>query len=182
MKLRFSISGFTGIILLVVLVAPVLITFYWLQHRKSVIRHEIGCRMIEGISRDELLLLKFTREESAALLSWEHSGEFEYHGQMYDVVETGEKGDTLYFWCWWDHDETRLNREFAGLVSRAFREDPQKKEKQEQLNSYFKSLYCSNLFNWNSMAPSPEVRGSCICIQFFFSLSIPPPKPPPRLS
>jgi hypothetical protein len=182
MKLRFGISRFAGILLLIVLVVPVLITYYWLQHRKLVVRHEIECRMIEGIDKNELLLLKFTREEFLTELKWEHFREFEYDGQMYDVVKTGEKGDTLYFWCWLDHDETRLNRELAGLVTRAYRDDPQKKEKQEQLHSYFKSLYCSKLFNWNIIATSPEVRGSCICIQIFSSLSIPPPKPPPRLS
>jgi hypothetical protein len=171
-----------GILLLSVLISPVLITYYWLEYKKSLVKHEIQCRMMQGVHNDELILLKFTREESETKLRWEHPGEFEYNRQMYDVAKTRVRGDTLYFWCFWDHGETRLNREIAELVTKAFKNDPQQREKHQRLQSFFKSLYCSDLLNWRPIAPSPGLKGPCIGTIFLPSLSFPPPKPPPRLS
>ncbi len=177
-----SIHGLAGISLFLILMVPPLITFSWLEYRKSAIRNEVRSRITKGFGREELLLLKFSIEESRTKLRWKGPGEFEYKRRMYDVVETIEKGDTLYLWCWWDVEETSLNRRITELVARTFRDDPQKKEKQERLQSYFKSLFCSNLFNWNSVPPSLTITTPCICIDLYISLAIPPPKPPPRLS
>jgi hypothetical protein len=171
-----------GITLLFILASPVMVTHFWFQRQKSVVKHEIKCRMIEGMDKDELVLIKLSREASGTLIRWEHPGEFEYNHQMYDVVESGIQGDTVYYWCWWDHAETRLNRQLAELVLKAFRSDPQRKEKQERLNTYFQSLYCSHLFRWNSSAPAIAIGRFIPAADLPSSLYFPPPKPPPRLS
>ena len=172
----------TGIALIFVLVSPVGVTYSWFQYRKSAVRHEIKCRMIKGMDRNELILIKLSEEESRQKLRWEHSGEFEYNRQMYDVVETDIKGDTLYYWCWWDHKETRLNRKLTEMVAHAFHKDPRRKEKQERLNTYFKSLYSLHLFDWDSTAPVFAIKRFVRALDLPSSLAFPPPKPPPRLA
>lgn len=82
------------------------------------LKREIKHRIIEGIDRSELVELSFTPEEEKQL-RWEHSKEFEYKGEMYDVVESkSENGKTTY-WCWWDNEETSLNKQLNKLLARA---------------------------------------------------------------
>ena len=114
--------------------------FGWLHYQKRMVRKEIKHRIIEGINREELVLLSFTHE-TASNLRWEHAREFEFGGEMYDVVETVMAGDTIYYWCWPDKEESSLNRVLAALTQKAMNGLPQRQEQQQQLLSFFKSLY-----------------------------------------
>ena len=132
--------------------------------------------------REDLELLRFSREEASALLRWEHEHEFEYRGQMYDVVESAVQNDTLYFWCWWDREETELNQKLGKLASMALNSNPERKEQRKNLISYFKSLYFQN---FNEQIEPPVVQCGChnSFYQFCFqSRSSPPPLPPPKMS
>ncbi|PTB91022.1 hypothetical protein C9994_16285, partial [Marivirga lumbricoides] len=109
---------FASISLFIILFAPGLITYSWLSHQKRAVKHEVKWKMIAGMDKNELVLLKFTSEE-AKVLKWEHAKEFEYQNEMYDVVEQQTIGDTTYYWCWWDHEETALNKQLSLLVVKA---------------------------------------------------------------
>jgi len=170
----------TSILFLLALLAPPMITFYWLQHQKSGVRHEVKQMMIRGIDREKLVLISLTREESLTKLRWEHPGEFEYREQMYDIVETRTIGDSVYYWCWWDNEETRLNRQLEELVVKNLNADPVKQDRQDRLNSYFKSLYCSDILRTNPVLPCIELKKNSVYSVSFCSLSISPPSPPPR--
>lgn len=123
------------------LTAPVATTYFILQHQKKLLKKEIKWKIIAGIDRDELVLLKFTEEGKKLYLKWKHSKEFEYKGEMYDIVEQEVKGDTTYYWCWWDNEETMFNKQIAGLVSFAAGNTPKSKENQKLLNKFFNSLF-----------------------------------------
>src|SRR5690606_39601506 len=84
-----------AISLLFVLFAPVMTIYLYLQFEKSAVRREIKWKMIAGMDEEELVLLKFTKEETQTKLRWEHSKEFEYDGQMYDIVSKEVKGDSI---------------------------------------------------------------------------------------
>jgi hypothetical protein len=171
----------SGISLLLLLVAPPLITFAWLHYQKDRVRHDIKHRIMAGMDRDELVLLSFGREEAESELRWEHSKEFEYDGEMYDVVERSATPDSLHYWCWWDHKETELNRKLAGLVHQALGDDPQQKENHKQLLSYFKTVYLPHTtteFQAGLLAKAP------LNTKYFNAYSYqnePPATPPPRV-
>lgn len=74
-------------------------------------------------------------------LNWEHSKEFEFHNQMYDVVESETHGDSIFYWCWWDHEETTLNKELSAWVLKALGKDPQNKETRNELIDFYKHLF-----------------------------------------
>jgi len=167
--------------LLLVLIAPALTTYFWIQYQKSLVKREVKWKMIEGIDKNELVLLKFTDVESKTLLRWKHSKEFEYNLQMYDIVETKVVGDSLYYWCWWDYKETELNKQLAELVKNTLNNSPQKKEKQEHLFSFFKSLFSSNKFNLDKVYPAQKTEQNNIYLTSLFSNKISPPTPPPQL-
>ena len=112
------------ILLLFCFGAPFYGTCFFLQHQKHVVKKEIKRQIIAGIDKKELVHLKFSGSELHAELYWEHEKEFEYAGEMYDVVEKITIGDTTHFWCWPDHQETGLNQKLRKLVNDNFKNDP----------------------------------------------------------
>lgn len=170
----------TSIWLLVVLIAPASVVYLWLQYQKAIVKHAVKERLLENLEANELVLLKFTVAESTSKLAWEHSKEFEYNDQMYDVVETKIIGDTIYYWCWWDHAETKLNLQLSQLVNSAFHSDPQNQEKQQWLISYYKTWYVLGNFYPKLSPPVLTHQQPIEYIKLYFLASgqhtVPPPK------
>lgn len=108
--LNLILKKLTGIFLLAIMLVPFTGTYFWLQYQKKIIRKEVKTKIINKIDRKELVMFIFTKEETETKLRWEHSKEFEYLGQMYDIVESNTNGDTITYWCWHDHKETKLNK------------------------------------------------------------------------
>ena len=131
------------------------------------------------IDRSELVFLRFSFAEVKEKLKWKHAGEFEYQGEMYDIVEKKEQGDSLLLWCWWDKAETKLNRKLHELAARALGTDIPTREKQTSLQHFLQSLICPGLPEWSKsvllagrIRPEPAIH--------YRKLSWPPPVPPPE--
>lgn len=140
--------------------------------------------MIAGMDHEELVLLKFTKEEIKTKLRWKHSKEFEYNGQMYDIVSKEIKGDSIFYRCWWDHEETQLNKNLKKLVASAFNQDEDNQETQKELYSYLWSFFSPPVFDWQA-APShisEVVYKDSIHPNIFNAIRISPPTPPPKAS
>lgn len=130
-----------GILLLFCLVAPTVFTYTWLKYQQKVVRKEVKHRIIAGLHRDDLVLLKFTEKEKKQKLVWKHSKEFCFDTQMYDVVETEKHGDTTYYFCWWDHNETRLSKQLEDMWQVAWRRNSQRRNSQKRIIKFYKSLF-----------------------------------------
>ena len=120
------------------------------------VRKTVKRQLIAGMNPDELVLLKFTPEAAKTALHWEHSREFEYQGQMFDVVKTETRGDTIFYHCWRDHAETELNQKIQALVANALHNNPQHQENQARLSCFFKSLFCIEVPFWQMLEVAPE--------------------------
>lgn len=132
-----------------------------------------------SVNQDELVMLRFTEEESKNKLRWKHAREFEFNKQMYDIVSKEIKGDTTYYWCWLDHAETRLNKQLDDLVAGILGKNPQNRERQKNLLEYLKKLYCvsySATFSklTSTLITSYDKVDKC---SVFYHV---PPVPPPR--
>lgn len=138
--------------------------------------------MIAGIDEEELVLLKFTTDEAATKLQWEHSKEFEYKGQMYDVVSKKVKGDTIYFRCWWDHEETKLNKKLKKLATVAFDRNEEKQNTQRVFYNFLFSFYYKDVFEWQAKPSHIDwaIFKDSMHAVVFNSLFLPPPTPPPQ--
>ncbi len=136
--------------------------------------------MIDGLDRDELVLLKFTHNQTKTLLKWKHAREFEFNGEMYDIVEMKTEGDTLFYYCWWDHEETTLNMKLNKLVAHAAGKNSQTRDKVNHLWQFFKSLY----FTEDQVKPDYSVAiGTDKRFLYVFvvkSTGKSPPAPPPK--
>lgn len=138
-----------------------------------------------GMNRERLVRLAFTEGQADTLLRWEHAKEFEFQNQMYDVLEQKKQGDSMVYWCWWDQEETLLNRHLDDLAINASTRDPQQQKAQDQLFQFFKSIYCSvpdALKSFKLIAPG-EFSQSLIWGEKneHHSWRQRPPSPPPKL-
>lgn len=95
----------------------------------------------EGVAEERLIVLKFTQKEESVELHWEHAREFEYRGEMYDIISSEVKGDTTYYSVWWDREETALNRQLEAFSESFFGDGPLDDQIMKSIHSYFKSLY-----------------------------------------
>ena len=160
---------------------PFILTYSYLHHQKKQIKREIKRQIISGLEKRDLVLLKFNAEELETQLKWEHSKEFEFKGEMYDIVSSEKKNDTTYFYCWWDNDETQLNKTLRELVLGFWGTNNDQKEKQNSLKHYAKNLFHSSTLAIELLAPfsiseklfTKENQGFYLVS---LDLEIPPPK------
>ena len=173
-----------GIFLLLCLLLPSAGTYVWLTFHKKNLKKEVKHKLIAGIDKEELVLLKFSKAEVDKKLKWEHSKEFEYEGQMYDVVETKTTKDSISYWCWWDYEETKLNQKLNKIFIGVLGEDNQTKEKQKRLTNFYLSLFIHKKPIWNFY--TSEIDRQKEEISYFTihykSISFPPPHTPPQVS
>jgi hypothetical protein len=90
--------------------------FVALQLQKKKVKHDIKWSIAEGLPKSELTHLTFGCESMDSQVVWKHSKEFEFEGEMYDIVYKDQVGDSLHYWCWWDKEETMLNRKIEQLA------------------------------------------------------------------
>lgn len=67
--------------------------------------------------KKDLVSLTFSEKESDQLL-WEHSREFEYKGQMFDVIYKKQNGDTITYYCYADHKENKVKQKWNRLLGK----------------------------------------------------------------
>ena len=132
---------FFGILLLLSLIAPVVTGLTMLHFQRKAVRKQIKHRILEGISNSELTLVKISPENKN--IRWKHSKEFEYKGEMYDIVRSEKHGDTTYYYCWWDNKETHLNQRLTETLSMEWGKNETNKSTKNKLLSFYKSLYFS---------------------------------------
>lgn len=168
------------IVLLLVLTAPILGTWAWLTIHKSQVRKAAKHYIMETADPSNFVTFQFTDEQIARELDWEHSREFEYKGQMYDVVDRYRNGDKTTIICWPDNEETVINKSLDNLVSQFLGNDPVNSESQEKVVVFYRSLYFEEITQYNFYR-FPERRRKKVRLdetenpQF-----ITPPTPPPK--
>jgi hypothetical protein len=168
------------ILFLTAFIAPVVMTWTSFEYQREKVRKSVKRMMIDGLKSEDLVFLSFSNDEKSTLLKWKHSKEFEYMGEMYDIVEFQMTQDSVHYWCWWDYEETQLNKKLSLLVSKALGHDRTTKDRQDQLTRFFHTLYIHDLFNWSPIIPINEVQG-ILYSENLYTLFLSPPTPPPRI-
>lgn len=133
-------KGILSVGLFMCLTVPFLASWQFLAGRIRQVKEEVSRNIHTDKYEEEKVLLKFTSEDSSKLY-WEHSREFEYNGEMYDVIRFEKKGDTIWYYCYWDKKETKLKRDRAQLVIRILPPTDQQQKSQNCINQFFKTLY-----------------------------------------
>lgn len=89
----------------------------YLALKKYVVQKTFNERYERSSDKTDLIHFRFSFDD-VELIRWEHDREFEYEGQMYDVIEECRDGDSLDLWCWRDHQETLLGIRIKTLFKR----------------------------------------------------------------
>ncbi|MBL7978177.1 MAG: hypothetical protein JNN12_07530 [Bacteroidetes Order II. Incertae sedis bacterium] len=179
----FQINIFYSILyflILLIVFFPTTTLWILLYHQKSIIRQEVQTLRIHGIQEKELVLLKFTSLEQKRILRWEHEREFEYRGNMYDIIKTSVEGDTTYYWCWWDEEETEINNKLNSLALYISKEKQTDQQTVVQIYHYLKTLYFPESTEWIffNKADYPQLFSWKVTLyqSFFISPAVPPPE------
>jgi len=164
------------------LLDPIDSTFKWLHYRKALVKKEVQRQIDDGMDKSKLVVIKCSKEETRTKLRWEHSREFEYKNKMYDIVEIKTVGDIIYYYCWYDHKETMLNRQLEELAGQVLGNDPSVVREPVLPGSSLKSLYC--LFSSDHDMPLPELlnKQSGLFSYLYSQIILQPPTPPPQSS
>ena len=159
---------------------PAVATYTWLQHHKRAVKKEVKWKMIAGIDKKELVYFEFSTQEINTKLRWEHSKEFEYNNQMYDVVEKKIINGKTQLWCWLDSEETILNQKLQKLLTSVFSHDVKSKDKESKVFSFYKTLYFHEVFDWEPFVVLKKVIQlpfkNTIYNSLFNFILVPPPK------
>ena len=181
-RIRKEMKKLISIALVLSIIAPFWISYSVIQFQKYSVKKEIKKQIINGLDINDLVLLKFSNEETKSKLKWEHGKEFEYNDVMYDIVKTETKNDSVYYWCWEDTEETELNIKLNNLVEKAAGSDKSSKENLKRLSNFFSSLYFSykNPFDLDRNKNSSEF--SSRYLNYYSSQTPAPLTPPPKTS
>ena len=165
--------------LLCSLTSAIAVSFVFLQNQKNQTRKEIKHNIIAGIDLKELVCLTFSSSQIETDLEWEHSKEFEYNNQMYDIVTSKTVGDTTHFWCWLDNEETKLNRQLNNLLATVLGTDEESNHQKESLKNFCKTFYFTS-YKW-MVSNNEKALSALFCYQNnFISINKTSTSPPPK--
>lgn len=170
----------TAIVLFCSLALPIVTTYFIVQHKKSILKKEIKHQLISGVDKNDLILLKFSILESQTKLKWKHDKEFEFKKEMYDIVEVETKKDSIYYWCWWDHKETKLEKRLKSILAFMLDNNPDNKKNQQRFLNFYKSLFHQTHKERNYTKKS-IIKNNFSYVTNYSSLSLSPPTPPPNI-
>lgn len=174
---------FLSISLLCCLFGPpaVLYTYWWTQ--KITVQKAVRAQLVQGMPREALKLIQVAVKDAPRLIHWEKEDEFAFGQQMYDVVTSFRRGDTLYYRCWQDGQETALRDQMHALIAESLEQDQPCRDNKAQLFVFFKSLFCAAppSLTWALGDFLPEPQSPV----FFYRLPraqgrAAPPGPPPE--
>ena len=179
--LSVTLKKIIAISLLFSLLAPIAGLYVWLRYEKKLVKEEVKQAILGGLEKDQLVCLTFSVDEVERMIEWENDYEFEYRGEMYDVVETEYSDNSISYWCWHDSKETRLKDQIEDLLAGGADDAPVNQDKQIKLLQFFKILYPTVSGRIEPIHPMiSSIEGHQIR-KHWKSPVLSPPVPPPEI-
>jgi len=177
-----SLKNLITILLLTCLTLPFIGSVSWLNYQKKKVKRQVKHQIIAGIDKEDLVLLTFSLDNAENKLKWKHSKEFEYNGSMYDIVEADTSGNNINYWCWWDYEETKLNKQLTKLLAQYLSNNTENKAAKNQLNKFFDTLFYLKNNPWKTAIIIHQKNLFNLYLNNYESLNISPSSPPPIYS
>ncbi|NND34713.1 MAG: hypothetical protein HKN76_19155, partial [Saprospiraceae bacterium] len=99
------------------LLLPFIIGWCILTIEERSVEQNVSHLLAAGIETSLLTVIRIAKEDQQ-ILRWEREDEFEYRGEMYDVVARSESSDSLTFHCWHDVDESEVKEKIQHFLAR----------------------------------------------------------------
>lgn len=156
-----------------------LLLFLVLKSQILEVRESVDKKYEEGFEEDRIQTFRFTQKEIQENLRWEHDREFEYQGQMFDVIERKTLDGLVELTVYADHEETELKIKMAHLLQGELEDEPC--DDQRIRTDFHYQLFQSTSENWVSnpnFIPLKKMDfNSCTSLSY---LPKSPPTPPPN--
>ncbi|WP_416865869.1 MAG: hypothetical protein ACMVP2_26655 [Imperialibacter sp.] len=144
------------------------------------IQADVIGRIFEGLGESEQTVLRLSKQEAEKELVWEHSKEFRYKGQFYDIISVQELPDSVYYTCYWDKEETFITDVFEGILFEELTHDFQDDNAASHLVQVIKTPYRLDQFSWSALGQLRQPRKHEPIYLFYSSNYASPPSPPPK--
>ncbi|MDZ7680496.1 MAG: hypothetical protein U5J63_02010 [Fodinibius sp.] len=146
----------------------------WLYSIKSSVKEQL-----KGQYEEEPTIIKLSKDAEYPSLKWHESEEFEYRGQMYDVIKKEDHGNTTWYYCYWDKAETKLLNHLAEYVSGYLQQHPREQKNRTLLSTYLDKLFLLSNFELalpGAAAVAIADIGNLDISSIFLDVDLPPPR------
>lgn len=130
-----------AISLIILLIVPFWLSLSILHFEKKEAQKEAKWAILNGLDKEKLVSLKFSRDEIKTVLKWKHDKEFRYKDIMYDIVRSEETPDSVFYWCWEDTRESLIEFEINNLLAQNNGKSGNKGEFSKRLYQFFSNLF-----------------------------------------
>ncbi|MEZ4721380.1 MAG: hypothetical protein R2813_05820 [Flavobacteriales bacterium] len=116
---RKSIDILATVVLVTLLLLQMQGRWVIFKLQQTAIRHEVKQQIKAGVPEEDLVTLKIAKlweAEPNNRFEREHSREFRFDGEMYDIVRTEDRGDTTVYLCIHDVKESGLFAELEEMI------------------------------------------------------------------
>jgi hypothetical protein len=152
-----------------------------LYMHKQQIMHKLKFEFLNEFRNEDLVKISVSTHPKNNELAWEHEREFEYRGEMYDVVRTVYDKDSIHYYCFNDKAECTLNSQLQEALNLMGIKDKKPKEHQGKLLEFYKNLYCTNSISFADTHPTAHdiIISTTYGYQSVYCANL--PTPPPEL-
>lgn len=151
----------------------------WLYTVKENVKERIKLSVEE--ERTLIKVPKSWSKNPPESFKWHEENEFEYRGQMYDIIDKETRGNEIWYYCYWDKAETKLLNNLSKYVSSYLQQHPQESQKTSFLSSYLDKVFISTHFT-GLLAPSPKENSFAKQGPSYFSIILDVDAPPPQMA
>lgn len=152
-------------------------SFKWRQyHIRKEVKHLIKVGAPDSLHYDFYL---DEIEQDPSQITWIHSMEFRYKGQMYDIITRTQKGERTLLHCIHDVKESGLFAELDRMVNIQLTGDPKQHNGKQLWHKFYHSLYWASKPQPSiAHADQPSKHQSHYLEAYFFQKHAPPTPPP----
>ncbi len=175
---KYSMKKIVSFLLAIVFALNVMGVFFIIQLRHRKIRSEIKQLIKEGIPEKDLTVITIPFNE-ANQLKWFKKNEFEYLGNMYDVVRQERNSKAIIYHCITDRQESALFAHINELVSQNMNSHQSRKLPVKNLLKLLSNLY-SQKISFQLSAPFIKSMRWLTYNNQYMEPAIFPFSPPPR--
>lgn len=105
------------------------------------IRRQIKAQIKASIPEEKLVCIAIATAQPPKAFRFVEKEEFRYYGKMYDVVKKEERGDSTYYFCIFDEQETALFATLQEDTRREWRDNPKPQRQQQALLKLIPKFY-----------------------------------------
>ena len=114
-------------------------TILFLHYEKGKAKRQFA-ELLQKKKTHEIVHLTFSEKEVEHSLRWEHDKEFEFKGEMYDILSTEKKNDSITYSCYKDKKETSINKTIVKFIAGFFHHNPLHEQQLSVIADFAKKL------------------------------------------